>query len=82
MKIYVFDRAGLQWADYRLPEGTTALRTIAINTNADAVRHLKNETGRIAALIERAQMEIKQDPMTSIRERSFFGRLKWLVTGK
>ena len=76
MKIYVFKRGGLAWADFSVPDGIEALRTLEINSKEDADKHLRKETGRIAALLERARLELPAQ-----EKRTLLGRLISLFRG-
>ena len=77
MRIYEFQNGANKWADFRVPEGAKVLRHIDINSPEDAKKHLKRETGRIAALIERALTELPQQP----KKRNVWERLKYLFEG-
>lgn len=76
MKIYVWDRGGYIWADFALPDGIKPKRVLTIDSQADAGKYLKRETGRIAALLERARAELPDQV-----KRTLLGRLVSLFRG-
>lgn len=93
MDIYVFKRAdGSEWADYRVPDGAASVRHISA-TKVAQIADIVKQGGRIGALAERKLKEITSTTVepqrvldaqveASARERGFFSRLKWLLTGK
>lgn len=76
MKIYVWDRGGLPWADFELPNGIKPKRILTVDSQADADKYLQRETGRIAALLERARAELPDQV-----KQTLLGRLVSLFRG-
>lgn len=93
MDIYVFKRAdGSEWADYRAPKGAAVVQHISA-TKVVQIAEIAKRSDRVGALAERRLKEIMTSTIepqrvldaqieVSVRERRFFSRLKWLLTGK
>lgn len=83
MVIYEFVRPdGSQGLDYSVPEGAKIVEKFAADSEVKLVKLIQFSEGRLKALAERALQEQFPPPDVSTIPRSFFGRMRWLFTGK
>lgn len=83
MKIYRFERAdGTQDCDFSVPSGARVLAEHRADTEVRLTKLILSSEGRMKALAERARAEMFPEPNVSNLPRTFFGRLRWLFTGR
>jgi hypothetical protein len=83
MRIFEFERLdGTSDFDYTVPHGAKVLDKIVAKSEVKIKKIIHSTEGRLRALAERALTEEYPTPMPPPAPASFWGRFRWLFTGK
>lgn len=83
MRIFQFTRPdGTSDYDFTVPHGATITRKVVAKSEPAIKRVIAYSEGRLRALAERALAEEYPTPTPPPAPRTFWARLRWLVTGK
>lgn len=83
MRIFYFRRLdGSQDWDYTVPYGATILEKYVAKDRVKIEKIIHSTEGRLRALAERALAEEYPTPAPPPGPQTFWGRVRWLLTGK
>lgn len=83
MRIFEFERQdGTRDFDYTAPHGARILSKIVAKDRVKLEKIIHSTEGRLRALAERALSEEYPTPTPPPAPRTFWARLRWLITGK